>query len=1089
MKALASLLSLALCIAPVLADDDEETEDKLFASKNLSALKFRPIGPAITEGRISDIAIVPGAHHHWYAATASGGVWETVNSGTTWKPIFEGKGSYSIGCITIDPGNPLVLWVGTGENNSQRSVSYGDGVYKSVDGGTSWENVGLEDSEHIAKIVVDPRDSDHVYVAAQGPLWREGGDRGLYETADGGDTWNLILEVDEHTGVTDLVIDPRDPDVMYAATYQRRRHVWTLIDGGPGSGIWKSTDGGATWEELKSGLPKSDMGRIGLALSANPDIVYAIIEAAEDGGFYASTDRGASWKKRSKYVSGSPQYYQELVTDPVDPDRVYSNDTWLQVSDDGGRNFDRIGQDHKHVDNHALWIDPANTDHLVAGCDGGVYETWDREHWRFGANLPLVQFYKIAVDQDFPFYNVYGGTQDNNTLGGPSRTVSANGIANRDWFITLGGDGFKPQIDPENPDIVYSQYQYGGLARFDRQSGEILDIQPQPTDETGPLKWNWSSALLISPHSSTRLYYGSQYLFQSDDRGDSWRPISPDLTRQIDRNTLEIMGRVWSVDAVAKNRSTSFYGTIVSVAESALQEGLIYAGTDDGLIQVTEDGGATWKKHDTFAETPDMSYVSSIAASLHDADTVYATLDNHKKGDFTPYVVKSTNRGKSWKSIAGDLPERGQSHVIVEDHGNPDLLFVGTEFGVFFTRDGGAAWVQLKSGLPVVACRDLEIQRRENDLVVGTFGRGIYVLDDYSPLRSIDEEAFEAESILFSPRRTWMFMQSSALGLPGKSFMGDNYFTLPNPDVGAVLTYYLKETIETRKKQRQESEKEAREKGDPNPYPPWEELRREDREEKPEIVLTVRDAEGNVVRRLSAPAKSGTHRITWNLRYAPPNPTSLKKRDTSNPFQQPPMGPMVVPGVYTVTMAQRVDGELTALPGEVSFEAIPLATATLPATDRQQLVSFQRRTADLQRAVLGARRLLSETTDRVDHLKKATFDTAADTVQLQARLREVAERLQNLGVKLNGDRTLRRRAEPTMPSIRQRLSQVVEGHWTSSSGPTTTHRDNYDIAAREFGPVLEELQRIVETDLPAIENEAERLGAPWTPGRVPGWDG
>jgi len=544
--------------APKSGDKGEKKE--LLSAETFKGLALRNIGPAVTSGRVGDIAVPPGKRGTYYVAVASGGVWKTVNSGTTWEPLFDKEGSYSIGCVTIDPNDPLVVWVGTGENNSQRSVSYGDGVYKSMDGGRSWENVGLRESEHVAKILVDPRNSDVVYAAAQGPLWSSGGGRGLYKTTDGGRTWSPSLKISENTGVTDVWMDPRDPDVLYAAAYQRRRHVWTLVDGGPESAIYKSTDAGASWKKMTNGLPEADMGRIGLAVSpADPDVVYAVIEAAKEPGFYRSRDAGVNWKKMSEYVSQSPQYYSEIVPDPRDVDRVYSMDTWMHVTQDGGETFKKVGEKYKHVDNHALWIDPDDTDYLLAGCDGGVYESFDRgATWSFKANLPVTQFYRVTVDNAEPFYNVYGGTQDNNTVGGPSRTTTAQGIVNSDWFVTVGGDGFETAVDPQDPNIVYSQAQYGALVRFDKRTGETVDIKPQEGKGEPPLRFNWDSPLMISPHSRTRLYFAAQKLFRSDDRGDSWRAVSPDLTAQIDRNELKVMGRVWSVDAVAKNASTSF---------------------------------------------------------------------------------------------------------------------------------------------------------------------------------------------------------------------------------------------------------------------------------------------------------------------------------------------------------------------------------------------------------------------------------------------------------------------------------------------------------------------------------------------------
>ena len=665
-------------------------------------------------------------------------MWRTDNGGTTWTPVFDGEGSYSIGAVTIDPRNPNVVWVGTGENNSQRSVGYGDGVYKSEDGGKSWKNVGLKASEHIGKILVHPEDSNVVYVAAQGPLWAPGGDRGLYKTTDGGKTWNAVLTIDENTGVTDVVMDPRDPDTLVAASYQRRRHVFTLIDGGPGSGVHKTTDGGKTWKKVTSGLPKEEMGRIGLAIApTEPDTLYALVETAaanKAGGTFRSTNRGESWEKRGDYVPGGPMYYQEIFVDPKDHERLYSMDVFLKVSDDAGKTWTNLGERYKHVDNHAIWIDPDDTDHYLVGGDGGLYQSFDRgATWQWTSNLPVTQFYRVEVDNSSPAYFIYGGTQDNNTLGGPSRTWNAHGIANHDWFVTWGGDGFHARIDPTDPNIVYSTLQHGVLGRYDRRSGEAVLIQPHEKPGDDPLRWNWDSPLVLSPHKPTRLYFAAQRVFRSEDRGDSWTPISGDLTRQIDRNKLKVMGKVWGPDAVAKGASTSFYGNIVSLEESPLVEGLLYVGTDDGLVQVSEDGGKTWRRQETFPGVPEMSYVSDLFASRFDANVVYAAFNNHKSGDFKPYLLRSGDRGRTWTSVTADLPARGSAWTIAEDTVEKDLLFAGTEFGLFFSRDGGKKWVQLKGGMPVIAVRDLAIQKRESDLVVATFGRGFYVLDDLTP--------------------------------------------------------------------------------------------------------------------------------------------------------------------------------------------------------------------------------------------------------------------------------------------------------------------------------------------------------------------
>lgn len=471
-----------------------------FEEVSLSGLKFRSIGPALTSGRISDFAVNPDNPKEYYVAVSAGGVWKTTNAGTTYTPIFDSQGSYSIGCVTIDPNNPSVVWVGTGENNNQRSVGYGDGIYKSIDGGKSWTHMGLKNSEHIGKIIVDPRNSNVVYVAAIGPLWSEGGDRGVYKTTDGGSTWNAVLTIDKHTGVNDIILDPRDPDVLYAAAYQRRRHVFTYLGGGPGSGMYKTTNGGAKWDKINTGLPSTDIGRIGLAMApSNPEIIYAIVEANQgEGGFYRTTNRGASWSKQGSYQS-SGNYYQEIVVDPNDDQTIYGMNTWIQVSRDGGKSFKVLGEVAKHVDNHCMWIDPSDSEHFIAGCDGGIYETWDgAKTWDFKANLPVTQFYKVALDNAEPFYNVYGGTQDNFSLGGPSRSISGNGISNEEWFITHGGDGFETQVDQSNSNIIYAQSQYGVLVRYDKASGEEVGIQPQPRKDENSYRWNWDAPLVIS---------------------------------------------------------------------------------------------------------------------------------------------------------------------------------------------------------------------------------------------------------------------------------------------------------------------------------------------------------------------------------------------------------------------------------------------------------------------------------------------------------------------------------------------------------------------------------------------------------------
>ncbi|MCI0416816.1 glycosyl hydrolase [bacterium] len=1089
-KLLAIFIVFALSFFAVAEEKkDEKKEDKsLMKADTFSGLSFRGIGPAVTSGRISDLAVHPKNPAIYYAAAASGGVWKTINSGTTWTPIFDGQSSYSIGCITLDPNDPNVVWVGTGENNSQRSVGYGDGVYRSLDGGKTWENMGLKKSEHIAKIIVHPENSSIIYVAAQGPLWAAGGDRGLYKSTDRGKTWDQVLKISENTGVTDIVYDTRNPDVLYAAAYQRRRHVWTLINGGPESAIHKSMDGGKTWKKLEAGLPKEEMGRIGLAISpVKPDVVYAMIETGDkEKGFYRSIDAGGSWEKRSDYVSNGPMYYSELFADPKNVERVYSMDTYMMVTEDGGKTFQRVGEKSKHVDNHALWINPDNTDHLLNGNDGGIYESWDRgANWDYKSNLPITQFYRVTVDNSAPFYFVYGGTQDNETLGGPSRNRTINGIMNSDWFVTVGGDGFWCAVDPEDPNIVYSEYQYGGLVRFDRKTGEKVDIQPQPGRGEPALRWNWDSPLIISPHSHTRLYFAANRLFRSDDRGDNWKAVSPDLTQQIDRNKLKVMGRIWSIDSVAKHQSTSFYGNIVSLAESPLKQGLLFVGTDDGLVQISEDGGSNWRKLHQFPGVPDNSYISRLTPSQHDANTLYAGFNNHKMGDFKPYVMKSTDLGKSWTSITGNLPERGSVWAVAEDHKDPNLLFCGTEFGIFFTADGGKRWIQLKGNIPPIPVRDIVIQKREEDLVLATFGRGFYILDDYSPLRGTSESTLQQETMLLSTKQAWMYIPEEPLGLREKGFMGESFYLAPNPPFGAVFTYYLKEEIKTRKKARQDKEKALLKSGKEISIPAWDQLQAEDREEAPAIILTVTDDAGNIIRRISGPVKAGYQRVAWDLRFPAPNPASLTppQDDQFGPVTQ---GPLTLPGTYKVSLAKRVDGKLIPVGASQSFQATPLGSATLPVSDRKAVMDFAAKTSRLQRAVKGAVESVKQLKQNLDLMKKALDDTPEADPKWQDEARALMVRVQDVEKKLTGDSTLQKRNEPIPPSLSDRVQNIVSGHWTTSAAPTGTMRQSYEVASADFEELLKQLKSI-DTDFKTLQGKADAAGAPWTPGRIPDW--
>lgn len=1038
----------------------------------VSSLSFRMVGPALTSGRIADIAVHPKNKDTWYVAAAAGGVWYTNNHGITFSPIFDNYGSYSIACVELAPSNPNTVWVGSGENNNQRSVSYGDGVYKSLDGGKSFTNMGLKTTEHIGNIIIHPTNENIVWVAAYGPVWSSGGERGVYKTIDGGKTWERTLFVSNETGISEIAIDPTNPEILYAAAHQRRRSESTYIGGGPESTLYKSTDGGKTWKEIAAGLPKTDMGRIGIAVSpSDANYVYAIVEGRYGkGGVYRSINKGESWSKQGDF-STSGNYYQEIFCDPFDKNKVFAMDTYLHHSEDGGKTFKETGESNKHVDNHCIWIDPANTDHWLVGCDGGLYETYTHaKEWFYYANLPIIQFYKVTTDNTSPFYNIYGGTQDNNSMGGPAATNNAAGILNSDWFITNGGDGFESATDWSNPNITYAQAQYGWLVRYDRASGEKVPIQPMPAKGEAAYRWNWDSPLIVSSHDASTLYFAANKLFKSTNKGDDWQVVSPDLTQQIDRNKEKIMGQVWTIDAVMKNASTTIYGNIVALDESPKKKGLLYVGTDDGLIQVSENDRQTWSKYSSFPGVPANTRVNMLTASTHDENVVFAVFNSQRQGDFKPYLFKSNDKGKTWVSITSNLPTRGNVYCIKQDFVDANLLFVGTEFGAYFSNDGGTNWTKL-AGLPTTAVYDLDIQKRENDLVAATFGRGFYVLDNYSPLRDLKKENFDKKAHLFPIKDALLYVPADPLGLEGTGFQGHNMWASKNPEFGATFTFYLKDEIKSLKDIRQEKEKALEKDKKDVSYPTFDELRKEEQEEAAKLIFSISDISGKEIRRITTSPSKGISRVNWDLRT-----------NSTNPINSGGNGFLVTPGAYTLSVTLVNNGKIEQLISNEKFNVKGLNNQTLVAKNPEELTAFRKEVAELNRKVSGAGRLMNEVKEELDLMEKALLNYPNTDLSLLAETRALKLIYDQCALALWGDNLKSKHEFETEPSINSRLGMVEYQLYENTAGVTKTQRANKTIAEEEYLEMRKKLDDLIQRKI-ILETKLDASSIPYTKSR------
>jgi len=992
--------ALALGLLPGAARAQARIEPATFG-----ALRARPIGPATMSGRISAIDAVAEHPLTVYVGAAGGGVWRSRNGGISFTPVFD-RHVQSIGAIRVDPSSSKTVWVGTGETWVRNSVSIGTGIYRSRDGGDTWEHLGLERTERIARIAVSPTDGNVVYVCATGQLWSDNEERGVYKTTDGGTTWARVLFVDVRTGCADLSMDPEDPRILYAGMWQVRRRPWTFASGGPGSGLYRSMDGGTTWTRLTAGLPEGELGRMAVAVApTRPNVVYAVVEAKETA-LYRSDDLGTSWRKTntSQNVQMRPFYFAYLVADPTDFNRIYKPGYNLTVSTDGGNTFTNpfiataMGGG-PHSDHHALWVDPRNPQALILGTDGGVYFSYDRGNtWRLSKALPVSQFYEVSYDLETP-YNVYGGLQDNGTWTGPSR--SAGGIAPGDWRNLLGGDGFHAFVDTKDPDYVYVEYQGGNVARHRKSTRESKAIRPYPAAGEPKLRFNWNTPLHVSPTAPGTLYLGAQFLFRTRDRGDRWERISPDLTT----NDPEKQQQATSGGLTVDNSSAENHTTIYTISESPRDPQVIWVGTDDGNLQVTRDGGGAWTN--VAARVPGLpagTWVSHVEASRFDAATVYATFDGHATGDMATYAYRSRDYGATWESLA-DTTLEGYAHVVKEDLENPDLLFLGTELGLFISIDGGAAWARYETDFPRVAVRDLAIHPREHDLIIATHGRGIWILDDITPLRALTPAVLDTELAILPTRPAVM-----AVGSALQEFPGNEEFVGRNPPEAASIVYYQKA-----------------------------------RHVFGDMRVEVLDTAGAVITTLPAGKLRGMNRVDWPMRLPMPK---VPPATTLVPAFE---GPRVEEGSYRFRI---VKGPKT-YEGTVSL--VPDPRADYSAEDRR----LQQRTALALYRMLERLTYVVETTiDLRDQARRAADSARGGTAR---RLTQYADTLDafrasvvatSSGGRLSGEEKLREELGALFGSVNGYAGRPTE----SELARLETLRGRLDDAVRRFGTLTDERQ-------------------------------
>ena len=1062
--------------APVAADYNEV----------FKGLKFREIGPAAMGGRIDDFAVVESNPDIIYVGTASGGVFKTTNGGTTWEPVFDDQPNSTIGDVTVDPSDPSIVWVGTGEANNRQSSSWGNGVYKSTDAGKTWKHMGLDASMHIARIIVSHTDvaGRTVYVAAGGSLWGPSKDRGVYKSTDGGKTWSNVLFINEDTGATDIAMDPDSPGTLIAAMYQRRRTVFGYSGSGPGSGLYKTTDGGATWKKLEKGLPwdpdakkpaaaadkdkekevdpqaAKEIGRIGVNFyRRNSNVVYALIEHA-NGGVFRSDDGGETWTRQSE-TNPRGIYYSQIIIDPNNDQRVWVHGAQMYYSEDGGKTFKTNVVQKIHGDYHAMWIDPRDSNHMIAGSDGGIYASHDRgKTWDYLNNIAIGQFYEIGLDMQKP-YHICGGLQDNNVWCGPSATFDTRGIANSDWFTVGGGDGFYAQIDPTDPNTVYAESQDGNLLRRNLKTHESRSIRP-PAAEGERLRFQWNSPLVISAFDNKTIYYGGNYFFRSNDRGDSWTRLGGDLTNNQDRDKLPIMGRVPDKSTMSRHDGVQAWPAITTISESTLNRDLLYAGTDDGNLQITRDGGKTWKN----VAPKKGTYVSRVIASRFNEGTAYATLDGHRSNDFGVYVFMTSDFGQTWKPIrAGLNDDAGTVHVIREHYRNPNLLFLGTERGLFISYDQGSHWTHLKLNLPTVPVDDIAIHPRENDLVLATHGRSIWILDDLGPLEQMTDAIPSDELHVFDTRPATEWRIANRSGVTGhKAFFG------PNPPNGALITYFLKS-------------KPA---------------------EKEKVKITVSNKEGKVIRDIDGTGDVGINRVTWDLKTRSVNEApreteaaaagataggGVTEASTEQASEQGAAaggggfggfqgGLRVEPGEYTVKVAVGKNEQTTkvVVAEDPRIEMSPEDRAARRQA-LSQLAQMATSGAAARRSITGLRTALKDykKTKLPENIQKAADDL----------LKKVDDACAKLGTPVQCGQPapgLGWAGPPVVympPPVTQRVTQLLGGIENYAAAPTAWQLDQVKVLQGLLADATAAAQAVTKTDLEALNKMMREANVPY----------